>query len=107
MKRHVHEIRSFNRFYTTQLGLLNKHLLQSDYSLVEVRTLFEIGSRKQITSGELSSMLRLDKGYVSRIISTFVQKGLVAGAPSSRDKRLFEIKLSAKGRRLLRKLQEQ
>jgi DNA-binding MarR family transcriptional regulator/GNAT superfamily N-acetyltransferase len=107
MKGHVREIRSFSRFYTQELGLLNKHLLQSDYSLVEVRTLFEIGSRKQITSGELANMLRLDKGYVSRIISTFVQNGLVAGAPSARDKRLFEIKLSAKGRRLLKKLQVQ
>jgi len=82
-------------------------LLQSDYSLVEVRMLFEIGSRKGITSGELTNILQLDKGYVSRIISTFVQNRLVASVPSSRDKRLLDIKLSVKGHKLLHKLQEQ
>lgn len=106
MKRHIKEIRSFNRFYTAQLGLLNKRLLQSDYSIGEARMLFEIGNRKRVTAGELANILLLDKGYVSRIVSTFVQNRLVSSVPSSSDKRQFEIRLSEKGHRLLQSLQQ-
>ncbi|HTF20125.1 MAG TPA: helix-turn-helix domain-containing GNAT family N-acetyltransferase [Chryseolinea sp.] len=106
MKRHIREIRSFNRFYTAHLGLLNKRLLQSDYSLGEVRILFEIARLNRVTARDLANFLLLDKGYVSRIISGFVRDGLAVSTASSRDKRLFEINLSAKGHRLLQTLQQ-
>ena len=35
----VARIRSFNRFYTNILGLLNRHILDSDLSLTEARVL--------------------------------------------------------------------
>lgn len=38
----VQEIRSFNRFYTDILGLLNQHILESSYSLTEVRILLRL-----------------------------------------------------------------
>jgi hypothetical protein len=37
--RIVEKIRSFNRFYTREIGLLAEHLPQSDLSLAEARVL--------------------------------------------------------------------
>ncbi|MBZ9990279.1 hypothetical protein LB572_24575 [Mesorhizobium sp. BH1-1-5] len=41
----VHEIRRFNRFYTGLVGLLDETLMQSPYTLVEARVLFELGRK--------------------------------------------------------------
>lgn len=41
-KNKVSIIRSFNRYYTNILGLLDQHILESDLSLSEVRVLHEI-----------------------------------------------------------------
>ena len=39
-QRTIEEIRAFNRYYTGLIGLLNDHLLDSEYSLAEVRILY-------------------------------------------------------------------
>ena len=46
----VARIRSFNRFYTNILGLLNRHILDSDFSLTEARVLLEIARADQCTA---------------------------------------------------------
>lgn len=38
----INEIRKFNRFYTVNMGLLNSAYLNSDYSVIEIRILFEL-----------------------------------------------------------------
>lgn len=65
------KIRSFNRFYTAHLDILSQHYLDSDYSLTEVRILYEISENKIITAQKLTEILNLDKGYVSRILKRF------------------------------------
>lgn len=47
------EIRIFNRWYTDLIGLLNKHLLDSEYSLAEARLLFEIHAAGTIRASQL------------------------------------------------------
>ena len=51
----VSEIRSFNRFYTKVLGLLEKHILDSPYSLTEARILLEISKIRDCTANKLIS----------------------------------------------------
>ena len=38
----IEKIRGFNRYYTNVIGLLNRHYLDSPFSLIEGRVLYEI-----------------------------------------------------------------
>jgi DNA-binding MarR family transcriptional regulator len=93
----VNKIRAFNRFYTMVLGLLDKHLLHSQFTLPEVRVMYEIYHQKKITSKEIAELLKMDKGYLSRILVSFDKKKLVERKANKIDGRLQEISLSAKG----------
>lgn len=97
MKNSVHKIRAFNRFYTMVLGLLNKHLLDSRFTLPEVRVMYEIYHQKKITSKEITELLQMDKGYLSRMLLSFDNKGLIVKKANKIDSRAQEISLSAKG----------
>lgn len=46
LKTEISLIRSFNRFYTNILGLIDQHILKSEFSLSEVRVLHEIEKQK-------------------------------------------------------------
>lgn len=105
MKRYASEIRAFNRFYTAHLGLLNDKLLQSEYSLTEARMLFEVGEDPQVTTRELADTLGLDKGYLSRILTSLTNKGLVKKKTSAGDKRAQSLQLTTRGEQALAVLQ--
>lgn len=102
----ISEIRSFSRFYTKILGLLDKHILDSPYSLTEVRILLEIEKIKDCTANNLISKLAIDRGYMSRVLKSFEKGGLVKKDSSSADKRIIILSLTEKGRSLLSELEE-
>lgn len=79
------------------LGLLDKHLLDSKFTLPEVRVMYEIYHRKKITSKEIAELLGMDKGYLSRILLSFDNKKLIVRNANKIDGRVQEISLSAKG----------
>ena len=72
----VSQIRSFNRFYTRQIGLLNEHLLEGPFSLTETRVLYELAHRPRCTATALCQDLGLDAGYLSRMLRAFDKQGL-------------------------------
>lgn len=86
-KKYIGMIRSFNRYYTNVLGLLNQHILDSSYSLSEVRILHEIEKTKCCTASMLADTLSMDVGYLSRILKKFQKAGLIEKKPSKEDKR--------------------
>lgn len=97
-------IRKFNRFYTNILGLLDKHLLDSEFSLSEVRILYEIGHTEKCTAKKLIEKLRIDTGYVSRIIKHFEKQNFIYRTQSAEDGRLFYLYLTSKGEDILLEL---
>lgn len=101
MNTSTSKIRSFNRFYTAHLDILNQHYLDSNYSLTEVRILYEISESESITAQRLTEILNLDKGYLSRILKRFLKENLIIRVSSVEDKRAFNIKLSDSGNHLL------
>ena len=100
----VLEIRSFNRFYTDLLGLLDSHLLDSPYSLAEGRILFEIASRGECRASDIIETLSIDKGYLSRILKKFEKEGLIERKASENDKRASLLSLSQSGMKVFKEL---
>lgn len=102
----VSNIRSFNRFYTGMIGLLNQHILESNLSLSEVRVLYEIGQVSKCTAGELIHILKIDGGYLSRMLKKFEKNGWLNRQQSTADGRTFFLHLSPAGKKLLAGLEE-
>ncbi len=102
---HVQTIRRFNRFYTRQIGLLNEGLLESPFSLTEVRALYELAHRENPTAADLCKELGMDAGYASRILRSFEKQGLIEKKNSSRDARQSLLNLTRKGRKVFEPLE--
>jgi DNA-binding MarR family transcriptional regulator/N-acetylglutamate synthase-like GNAT family acetyltransferase len=101
----VQVIRRFNRFYTRQIGVLQEHLLQSQFSLTELRVLYELAHREQVTASDLCQELALDRGYLSRMLQNFEKHGWIKTAPSPQDRRRVFLALTAKGRKVFTPLE--
>src|SRR5262252_194675 len=93
----VQTIRRFNRLYTRQIGVLQEHLLQSQFSLTEVRVLYEIAHRENSSAKDLCLDLGLDRGYVSRMLQSFEERGWIKIATAPTDRRRQFLALTAKG----------
>lgn len=102
----IGKVRSFNRFYTRVLGLLDGHILQSDFSLTEARVLLEIGRENRVTARGLEKKLSVDPSYMSRILKRFEAKKLITKTPCARDGRRNDIRLTDAGRALLGELEQ-
>lgn len=98
-------VRRFNRFYTRQIGVLQEHLLQAEFSLTEARILYELGSCAGLKSSDLCHLLCLDAGYLSRVIGGFEKKGLISRYRSAIDARASQIQLTDRGRTVLASLE--
>jgi len=97
MPDEVRAIRAFNRFYTSQLGLLKGHVLGSRFGLSEGRVLYEIANRGSTSAGEIARALRLDPAYLHRILWKFSAENLVATSPGTGDRRRNRIALTPEG----------
>src|ERR1700754_1686341 len=98
------DIRAFNRYYTSILGLLDRHLLNSAFSLPEARILYELSQREGVQASGIIESLGIDKGYLSRILDQFATQKLIIKKRSEADGRLMHIYLTEKGRKEFDKL---
>jgi DNA-binding MarR family transcriptional regulator/N-acetylglutamate synthase-like GNAT family acetyltransferase len=91
-------MRRFNRFYTKHIGALHEGLAKSSFSLTEVRVMYELAHRNNPTAAELARQLGLDTGYLSRLLTSFERRGLIARRPSDTDGRQHYLFLTDQGR---------
>jgi DNA-binding MarR family transcriptional regulator/GNAT superfamily N-acetyltransferase len=91
-------VRRFSRFYTRQIGLLDEGLLESEFSLTEVRVLYELAHRCGLTAADLGRDLGIDRGYLSRLLKSFEARGLIERTPSEGDGRQAHLALTEAGR---------
>lgn len=101
----VTEIRGFNRFYTNILGLLDRHIIDSGYSLTEARILFEISKTETCTANKLCALLGVDRGYMSKIVNKFEKEQLISRSASHRDSRNIEIHMTEQGKAVFHELE--
>jgi DNA-binding MarR family transcriptional regulator len=94
----INDIRAFNRYYTDLLGLLNNQLLESSFSLVEARALFEIHTKQPVSARQILATIGMDKGYLSRVIRQFEKDKLITKRVSDKDARVTELLLTRKGK---------
>jgi len=91
-------VRHFNRFFTRQIGVLREGLLHSPYSLTEARILFELAHHDHLTASDLCRELGLDAGYLSRILASLEQRGLIEKVRSENDGRQRILRLTPEGK---------
>jgi DNA-binding MarR family transcriptional regulator/GNAT superfamily N-acetyltransferase len=100
--------RRFNRFYTKKIGIFGPHLLDSPFSLIEARILFELASSSAAGKDTFASTLRaelgLDAGYLSRILSRFEKMGILSRRKSGGDGRRQALSLEPAGWAFFREL---
>jgi len=106
LRARAESVRRFNRFYTKHIGVLHEHLLQSRFSLTEMRVLYELAQRPEWATAELGASLELDAGYLSRILRAFEARKLIRRKPSPSDARQNLVTLTPKGRRVFQPLDE-
>ena len=99
MDAQIDAVRHFNRFYTNQIGVLSEGLLETPFSLTEARVIYELAQRGSATASELANELRLDPGYLSRIVRKFEQHRLITKKSSDADARQSVLSLTARGRK--------
>jgi DNA-binding MarR family transcriptional regulator len=94
----VEQVRRFNRVVTERVGALNEHFLGRARPLGEARLLWEIGV-DGCEVRRLRSRLGLDSGYLSRLLRSLQDAGLVKVSADPRDRRVRIARLTAAGRR--------
>jgi DNA-binding MarR family transcriptional regulator/N-acetylglutamate synthase-like GNAT family acetyltransferase len=100
----IDAVRRFNRFYTRQIGVLRESWPDSPFSLTEVRVLYELAHHDDLTAVTLRNELGLDRGYLSRMLQSFEQRGLIKKTRSAKDARQSHLALTAKGRKIFEPL---
>ena len=92
----INQVRSFNRTVTQRIGALHEDFLARDRPLAQSRLLWEVGSAGSDVR-LLRSRLDLDSGYLSRLLRSLEQDGLVTVEPSEADARIRIARLTAAG----------
>jgi DNA-binding MarR family transcriptional regulator/GNAT superfamily N-acetyltransferase len=92
----ISDVRRFNRTVTQRIGALSDTYMARDRPLGQARVLWEIGS-DGCDVRLLRSRLDLDSGYLSRLLRTLENDGLVEVEQNGDDGRVRTARLTAQG----------
>jgi DNA-binding MarR family transcriptional regulator/GNAT superfamily N-acetyltransferase len=93
----IDRVRSFNRTVTQRIGALQDGYLSSARPLGASRVLWEVGE-DGTDLRSLRERLDLDSGYLSRLVRSLEQDGLVVVEPSRDDRRVRTVRCTPAGR---------
>lgn len=105
MSTPLQQLRSFNRSFTRQIGVLDDSFLGHGRPLALARMIFEIGPDGRAVA-DLRDALDLDAGYLSRMLHSLEEEGLVEFRNDETDRRRRLVTLTPAGRREWDKLDE-
>jgi DNA-binding MarR family transcriptional regulator/GNAT superfamily N-acetyltransferase len=100
----VAAFRSFNRWYTRFLGVLDEEWQKGGYSLTAARVLYEIATRRSSTAKEIGIDLGIDPAYLSRILRRLERDSLLKRTAAKNDGRVAHLTLTPKGKSKFTKL---
>lgn len=100
----VADIRSFNRFYTRLIGVLESGMHETSFTLAEARVIYEIGKRGNVTHGELARALEIDPGYLTRLNFKLTDAGVIGNTRGANDRRSVSYALTRDGDVVFEKL---
>jgi len=92
----IEQVRRFNRTVTQRIGALNEAFLARDRPLGQARLLWEIGPGGSDVR-LLRSRLDLDSGYLSRLLRSLENDGLIVVERSPADGRVRTARLTGRG----------
>lgn len=95
-RRTIQQVRRFNRAVTLHLGALENSYLQRGRPLSEARLLHEVGC-DGIDVRTLRERLKLDSGYVSRLLRSLEAQSLVRTTAHASDGRVRRVVLTPQG----------
>ena len=83
----IEQVRRFNRLVTQRVGALDEGYLRRGRPLGEARLIFETG-RRGADVRSLRARLRLDSGYLSRLLRSLEEQHLIAVQKQAGDGRM-------------------
>mgnify|MGYP003672836232 CR=1 FL=1 len=95
---HAQHVRHFTRFYTRKFAVLDEHLLDGPFTLIEARVVFEIANHDRPTAALIATELGLDTSYLSRTLKGLEKRGFLTRAISPDDARQSLLSLTKQGR---------
>jgi DNA-binding MarR family transcriptional regulator/GNAT superfamily N-acetyltransferase len=96
VKHQIEQVRRFSRVVTQRVGALEDSYLQRGRPLGQARLLHEVGP-EGIDVRALRERLKLDSGYLSRLLRSLEAQGLVQTDPQASDGRVRRVVLTPKG----------
>jgi len=100
----IRAIRGFNRYYTNRLGLLSRYRFDTELTLTEARVIFEIGLARRHTQSALGRDLKVDMGYLNRVVRRLESRSLISIRQDQSDGRVSVLSLTGAGRVMLSKI---
>lgn len=99
LEQRVEAIRRFSRMYMHRIGILEEKIFGTTFTPAELRVIVEIDMQGETTASALARDLKMDGGYLSRILNGFDKKGYISKERSKEDARQYKIALTKKGQK--------
>ena len=100
----INQIRYYSRELIREFGFLDNPYQSFDLNLAKVHLLLECELQGYVTQQGLAKTLRLNKSYVSKLVKSLEEKGLLVVSGSPNDKREKNISLTLEGQKLVSKI---